>query len=153
MKKITSRSTEETAVFAKNFLFSLKPKDKATVVALSGDLGSGKTTFTKEVANILGINRSEVTSPTFVIMKTYKLKPISANKNFQHLIHIDAYRLESEEELENLGWETLLQDPKNLILVEWPEMVPDCIPKTAQKIYFKFADENTRNIEIKQNGK
>ncbi len=150
MEKVTSRSIEETAGFAKDFISSLVPEDKATVVALSGDLGSGKTAFTKETANILGINRDEVTSPTFVIMKMYKLKSASANKNFKHLVHIDAYRLESESELEKLGWETLLEDQGNLILIEWPEMVPQCIPKSAYKINFKFVDEETREIEVER---
>lgn len=141
----TTRNLQEFNIFAKNFTLGLKSDiKKAVVIGLSGDLGSGKTTFTQEVARTLGITET-ITSPTFVIEKIYKLPE---ENTFEHLIHIDAYRLEKESELEHLGWQEILENPKNLILIEWPEKVAGIIPKDAIRINFKFIDEQTREIQI-----
>ena len=90
-------------------------QDRAAIVALSGDLGAGKTTLAQAIARELGVKES-VISPTFVIMKSYPI----VRGPYKQLIHIDAYRLNSETELEKLGWAELAGDPKNLILIEWP---------------------------------
>lgn len=146
---VITHSLEDFKAFARDFISNLKPnKEIAYIVGLQGDLGSGKTTFTQEVARSLGITET-ITSPTFVIEKIYKLPESSA---FEHLIHIDAYRLEKENELLNLGWQEIISNPKNLILIEWPEKVEGVMPKDATTIYFKFIDENTRQIET-QNAK
>jgi len=145
--EIVSTSLEETAAFAQRFLESLLKEQKnntATVVGLYGDLGAGKTAFTKCVAKILGVDQ-EITSPTFVIEKIYKL-PQKTNTFFEQLIHIDAYRLEKGEELAKLGWSEIIANPKNLILLEWPEKVAEVMPKDHKKLFFTFVDENTRKI-------
>lgn len=143
-KPSLSKSLSDTRAIAEDFLDSLKTAEHATVVTLSGDLGAGKTAFTKELGNLLGIPHDQITSPTFVIMKIFNIR----HSLFEHLIHIDAYRLEDEQELVSLGWNEIVQDPKNLILVEWPEMVKGLIPKDAQKLSLKFVDETTREITI-----
>ena len=121
-----------------------KSKTKgAKIVTFSGDLGAGKTTLTKEVARLLGVKR-EIVSPTFVIMKRYEIK----NKNFKNLIHIDAYRLKNGGELLNLGFEEISQNKDNLIIIEWPEMVADCLASVSHKVVLGHKDENTRSIEI-----
>ena len=117
--------------------------DSATVIAMHGDLGSGKTTLTQEIGKILGI-KEKLVSPTFVIMKKYKI----ADTKWQYLIHIDAYRLEKSRELENLGWAELLADKNNLIIIEWPEQVPDCIPKHACHIHLTHIKEGKRQIKF-----
>lgn len=143
--KIISKGLEETADFALSLVKNLKPRDSgATIFGLSGDLGSGKTTFTKEVASLLGIKKEEVTSPTFVIEKIYAIN----HPGFSHLIHIDAYRLEKADELLHLGWQEIIADPKNLIFVEWPERVKSVLPKQTQTVFFEFVDENTRTIQL-----
>ncbi len=142
---IQTHNIEEFKNIAKSFVVSLKPQETASVVGLSGNLGSGKTTFTQEIARTLGVTET-VTSPTFVIEKIYKLPEESG---FKHLIHIDAYRLEKEIELLHLGWEEIVRDPYNLILIEWPEKVSGIMPKNAMYITFTFIDENTREIHIK----
>jgi tRNA threonylcarbamoyladenosine biosynthesis protein TsaE len=140
-----SKSIEETGKIAKEFVENIKPhKGLAFVVAMHGDLGSGKTTFVKMVAKEFGIENT-VTSPTFVIEKIYKLE----NQDFDNLIHIDAYRLKSGEELKTLGWEEVSKNPKNIIFIEWPDNVKDVLPDDKQEMYFKFIDENTREIEVK----
>ncbi len=99
----------------------------ATLVTLSGELGAGKTAFTQAVAKAYGVSES-VTSPTFVLEKVYALPKESG---FAHLIHIDAYRLESADELKVLGWDALLKEEGNLILLEWPENVASALPASA----------------------
>jgi len=139
-----SKSIDDTKSIAEDFLGSIEEnKSGAYVVGLEGDLGSGKTAFSKELAKLLGV-KEIVTSPTFVIEKIYKLK----GQKFDYLIHIDAYRLEESRELEVLGFKKLLEDPKNLILIEWPERVKEILPKNMKKIYFEFIDENVRKIEV-----
>ena len=139
-----SHSTTETKEIALHFLekIILKGLDKtATVVALYGDLGSGKTTFVQLVAKTLDI-QEQLQSPTFVIMKSYKL-PHSTFKNF---IHIDAYRLNSVSEIEKLGWSEIISNPENLVFVEWPEKIEEVMPKNSIRMDFKFIDENSREI-------
>ena len=132
--------------FAQEFVQNLKSGEKACVVGLSGDLGSGKTTFTQMAAKELGVIET-VTSPTFVIEKIYPLDKLGAGK-FKKLIHIDAYRLESGKELLSLGWQEIISDPKNLILIEWPERVADILPKDMKKLSFKFVDEERREVGV-----
>lgn len=136
-----SKSLAETHSIAEQFLSTIEKSDKATVIALQGDLGAGKTTFSQEVGKILGVGEN-MHSPTFVIMKVYEVDW----KGFKNLIHIDAYRLEKDTELLHLGWEELVSEPENLILIEWPENVSGLIPPDAKRISLKHVDENTREI-------
>ncbi len=130
--------------FAKSFIAGVfKKKRGAFVVGLQGDLGAGKTTFTKSAAKVFGV-QGVVTSPTFVIEKIYKLP---TGGEFSRLIHIDAYRLDSGSELTALGWDDIVNDSENIILIEWPERVADILPKDIQMIHFNFIDENTREVE------
>lgn len=138
---ILSESLEKTYDLARDYIATLTPASHATVLAFTGDLGSGKTAFTQGVARALGVT-TDITSPTFVIEKIYKLE----GQAFEHLVHIDAYRLASGKELSHLGWEELLANPKNLIVVEWPELVADVMPEYARKLTFAFIDESTRSI-------
>lgn len=140
--EVKTRNSEELQATAANFAAGISPHTRATVVALCGDLGAGKTTFAQGVAKALGVEE-DVTSPTFVIEKIYTLK----SRNFARLIHIDAYRLESPHELEVLGFRELLQDPSNLILVEWPEKAGNLIPEDAIKLRFDIHGDE-RNISI-----
>ena len=138
-----SKSMEETRAIAKEFLDTLEKKEKAVIVALQGDLGAAKTAFTQAVGAELGILEN-MQSPTFVIEKIYEIDW----NGFKHLIHIDAYRLESSDELLRLGWGEITKEPENIIFIEWPENVASIIPADAKKISFEFIDEETREIEI-----
>ncbi|MEN9604785.1 MAG: tRNA threonylcarbamoyladenosine biosynthesis protein TsaE [Candidatus Parcubacteria bacterium] len=109
---------------------------KACVVFLKGDLGAGKTTFIKAVAGALGIEE-EVTSPTFVILKRYPINNMGDVFPFTDLIHIDAYRLKSYDELAALKFDTYLFNPKFLIMIEWPEMIHN--PEMKPDIFMKFS--------------
>ncbi|HUO56235.1 MAG TPA: tRNA (adenosine(37)-N6)-threonylcarbamoyltransferase complex ATPase subunit type 1 TsaE [Candidatus Paceibacterota bacterium] len=118
---------------AARFLSTLLPRaDGAMVIALSGDLGAGKTTFVQGISEALCVEE-RVTSPTFVIKKIYELE----SQPFGRLIHIDAYRLKDAHELETLGWHEIVADPRNLILVDWPERVASLIPANARHLAFE----------------
>lgn len=90
------------------------------ILALSGDLGAGKTTFTKGLAAAFGIVKN-VTSPTFAIMNVYDLP--EAKNGIKTLVHIDAYRLESPDEIITIGAEDYLGEPDVLTVIEWPEKI------------------------------
>ncbi len=129
---------------AAGFTLGLTPlPDRATVVGLYGDLGAGKTTFTQAAAKALGVTET-LNSPTFLIQKRYMIQ----DSRFRNLIHIDAYRLKSSDELRKLRFEELLADPKNLILVEWADKVADLLPSDHHKLQFTFIDDSTREISF-----
>jgi len=143
--EILSKSLEQTEKVAQEFVKKIlaEKRDKALVVGLHGDLGSGKTTFVQLVAKNLGIKET-ITSPTFVILKNYTLN----TKPYTLLVHIDSYRLENGKELEKLGWREIINNPENLVLIEWPELVEDVLPKDIWTINFGFIDETTRRIDL-----
>lgn len=137
------KSKQELALFAKDFLEHLVPSPAtATIIGLSGDLGAGKTAFTKEIALLLGVSE-EILSPTFVLAKFYPLK----GKPWGELVHIDAYRIEGENELSVLRWEEMIRDPKKLIVVEWPEQLGKHFSGFTSTLEFVFVDEHTRKIK------
>ena len=122
---------EELQAEAARFSRSLFPSSThATLVTLSGELGAGKTSFTQGIASALGV-QEPITSPTFVLEKVYDLPE---GKRYAKLVHIDAYRLEGEKSLAPLGFDDLYADPKNLIMLEWPELVASQLPKADMAI-------------------
>lgn len=139
--KYLSKSSEDTNKIAKDFLETVYPTGESCVVALQGELGTGKTAFVQEIGKILGVAEN-MHSPTFVIEKIYLID----FKGFKKLIHLDAYRLEKESELLHLGWQEIIREPENLILIEWPENVAAIIPRDARRVSFKFINETTREI-------
>lgn len=143
--RVTSHSPEDTAAYARLVAGEVLKKGRddegAVVLALTGSLGAGKTTFTKAFVAACGVVDT-VTSPTFVIEKRYALN----GQSFEKLIHIDAYRLESARELEGIGFRSLLMDSANLIVLEWPEKVLEIIPETAHWIRFAHVSESERAI-------
>ena len=143
MKEVLHNAGEVEG-FARRVISDLKVgSENATVVGLYGDLGAGKTTFSQAVAKTLEVEET-VVSPTFVIMKIYEL----SGQKWKHLIHIDAYRLEKSSELARLGWQELISDSGNLILIEWPERVVDIMLEHTS-IHFTHISENEREIEVK----
>ncbi len=145
----TVSSLSELRDVAKKFLLVLAkkaPKGQGVLVGLSGDLGTGKTAFTKCVAEVLGITET-VTSPTFVLEKRYSIpKGSIVGDRFTKLVHLDAYRLYKGSEMNVLDWNTTLADERNLILLEWPEQVEDALPKNTVKVVFEYVDTGVRQV-------
>lgn len=140
-----SKNVKDTSKIAKNFLIKiLKNKGKkALVVGLSGELGAGKTAFTKAVGKLLGVNKN-INSPTFVIIKKYLLK-----NEYKYFFHLDAYRLKNEKELLHLGWQEIIDNNKHLVFIEWPENVIKIMPKNSYFIYISQTKEGHRILTLK----
>jgi tRNA threonylcarbamoyladenosine biosynthesis protein TsaE len=138
----TVQNLEEFEAEAARFVATISPRAAATLVTLSGNLGAGKTAFTKVIARELGIEEI-VNSPTFVLEKIYQLAP---EKPFKRLLHLDAYRLEKGSDLLPLGFDESMKDEGNLILVEWPEKVAEALPPPAVKISIEVLENGARKI-------
>lgn len=106
-------------------------------LAMTGDLGAGKTAFTRGIARGLGIHE-DITSPTFTIINQYEA-PVP-------LAHMDAYRLKTPEELENAGFYDYMED--FVVVLEWADRVEELLPGDVLWIYFTVLDENRRTIEF-----
>lgn len=136
--KIKSYSEYDTIELAQNIE---SEKFKNMVICLEGDLGSGKTIFTKGFARSMEIKES-VTSPTFNIIKEYNSGEIP-------LYHMDLYRLDGD--VEDLGIEDYYKKG-GVCIIEWADMIPDYLPRNYLKIKFKIVDENTRVIILEPKG-
>jgi len=142
MVEILSKSEAQTKKVAKLLaeeIFSptsRQTKNRAWVIGLEGELGSGKTKFIQGFAKGLAI-KSRLTSPTFVLMKKYK-----------NLYHIDCYRLNKPKELLDLDFKEIISNPQNIVLIEWAEKVRKILPKNTIWINFKIINQNERKIKI-----
>lgn len=136
--------------FAKNFAKKL-PKTAgktAHVVALSGNLGAGKTTFVQAVAKALGVTET-VQSPTFIFVRPHPIPQgffgFGKKSVFKRLVHIDLYRLHPTD-ADTVGLAAYMRDPENLVMIEWPENMPSDMPKAAEHLSFEVLGPDTRRI-------
>ena len=136
--KITTNKEEETIEIAQNIESEKFPN---MVICLNGDLGSGKTIFTKGFAEALGIEEN-ITSPTFNIIKEYNTEETNLN-------HMDLYRLEGD--VRNLGLEEYFEKG-GVVIIEWADMIEDYLPEERLEIRFKVVDEDTRVLIFKPYG-
>ena len=134
MKKYVSKTIEDTYALAKTIADTLVGNE---IILLDGDLGAGKTTFTKGLARALGIDAT-VTSPTFTLMKTYHGGRLC-------LYHFDLYRVHNPEELQELGFDEYF-DCGGVCVIEWNKYV--CFPNKQIKIKISYVDSNQRIFEI-----
>ncbi|MEI6529328.1 MAG: tRNA (adenosine(37)-N6)-threonylcarbamoyltransferase complex ATPase subunit type 1 TsaE [Candidatus Falkowbacteria bacterium] len=142
MEKIVTKNEKETQALGYELGSQLKGGE---VLALCGDLGAGKTKFLQGLAKGLGI-KGRVNSPTFNILKLYK---INGNKNVKSFCHIDAYRLHSEKDLISLGVEEFFKDNKTVTAIEWAGKVKKIWPKDIISIELVHVGENSREIRVK----
>ncbi|MFA6268565.1 MAG: L-threonylcarbamoyladenylate synthase [archaeon] len=145
--KVVTRSEEETRVFGEKLAINLinKKLDKPIIVALQGELGTGKTQLCKGLAKSLGI-KQEVVSPTFVICREYIVK-----NDFNKFFHMDIYKLIEPEELWEVGFKEMLSD-RNLIVIEWAEKASKIIKDLGETVFVVWINmyhksENERIIE------
>ena len=142
MEKIVTKNEKETQALGYELGSHLKGGE---VLALCGELGAGKTKFLQGLAKGLGI-KGRVNSPTFNILKLYK---INGNKNVKAFCHIDAYRLHSEKDLISLGVEEFFKDNKTVTAIEWAEKVKKIWPKNIISIELVHVSESSREIRVK----
>ena len=154
MKKFVSNNLEELKKIAKDLSDNLMSRSRldisggALVLALMGDLGSGKTTFAQAFAEGLGV-KEKVKSPTFIIFRKSKVADKKwQEKVFKYFYHFDVYRINSEKEILNLGWEEIISNPENIVLVEWADKIEKILPKNSVKINFKHLKGDKREIVL-----
>lgn len=141
-EKNITKSAEETIKIAENLAKKIKPGD---FIALFGELGGGKTTFTQGLVKGLNIKK-RIISPTFIIIREYDIP----GKNYK-FYHIDLYRINMEDyEVSELGLSEILEEGKGIVVVEWAEKMGKFLPKKRKEIYFKYLSENRREITIKE---
>lgn len=136
LKEVVRRIIKELRVRSKN---------QALVIALVGELGAGKTTFTQVLGEELGIAREAIRSPSFVLQKLYPLG--SEGQPFKQLIHIDCYRLDTVDELQHLNWTEIMGDSGNLMVVEWADKIAPRLPNHYLEIRFTVVDECRRQLD------
>ncbi len=115
----------------------------ALVIGFEGPLGAGKTTLIQKIVKHYG-NSEPVTSPTFVIAKWYTL-PHEVQQRFKTLVHIDAYRIEDEHELESIRFDTLCLDEHTLVLVEWPSQIKEAMTRVGG-VYFTLSHKDDHRM-------
>lgn len=133
MKEFITKSAEETIFFGRKIGASLLPND---VIALTGNLGAGKTTLIQGIAEGLGV-KDYVTSPTFIIINEYQGR--------LPLYHFDLYRLAGISETEDLGVEEYF-NREGVCVIEWAEKLSGTLPKNTETIEIKVLSENEREL-------
>lgn len=144
--EIFTKSAQETQKLGQEFAArlnfgKLNSRNGAAIICLSGDLGSGKTTFIQGLARGLGITK-RILSPTFVLMREYSL--VGQMKFY----HVDLYRIESPADVRGLGLQEIWDNQENIIAIEWPEKIKEILPGKIIELRFSYLDENARKIEI-----
>lgn len=142
--KIISQSPSQTKQIAAEVL---KHLEGGAVIGLSGDLGSGKTTFVQGMAEALDVV-GPITSPTFVALQVY---PVPLHHSISYFCHIDAYRLKSKHDALSTGLTDYLGRSDTLCLVEWPENIKSLLLINTQVIEFSHTNEKTRSLELPDN--
>ncbi len=137
--RITTKSELETIELAQNFESEKFPN---MIICLNGELGSGKTMFTKGIANALGINET-ITSPTFSIIKEYLYGELP-------LYHMDVYRLDGDTD--SVGIEDYF-NKGGVVVIEWADTIKDILPNERLDIKFVAVDENKRLLILEPHGK
>lgn len=147
----TSTSEDYTAALGQALASLLRSGD---VIALHGELGAGKTTLVRAIAQGLGIDPSLVSSPTFVLVNQYPIPAGPSPLSRGQLIHVDAYRLTSTDDLEHLGWDQLL-DPTTgaakgnaAAIIEWAGKIEDALPAHHATLQLATLDQSTREITL-----
>ena len=134
-RSLVVRGLHETEELGRRIASGLKAGD---TVALQGDLGAGKTTLARAILRGLGVS-GEVPSPTFTLVQQYDTPRL-------RIAHCDFYRIEDPAEVEELGLEDALAE--GALLIEWPERVPDCIPRDVLRIRIAIVGENARAVQF-----
>lgn len=137
-KEFTTTSPEQTIARGRSFVETLSAGD---VVCLKGDLGAGKTHFVKGMAEGLGIDGDDVSSPTFTLINEYY--------GDKTLYHFDCYRMESPREALEIGAEEYFYG-EGVTVIEWPERIISLIPSNAIWISIEAPDKNTRKFVIRK---
>lgn len=148
--EIITERAEKTQKAGENLarqILKRKRGRQSLVIGLEGELGSGKTTFIQGLAMGLGI-KDQITSPTFVIMKKYRIRTCEGLTSARCFYHIDCYRLNKPKDLLDLDFKEILENPENIIVIEWAEKVKKILPKNTLWIEFEHINRDKRKITL-----
>lgn len=140
-------ATQELARTLAQVVLESSRAQHARVIALSGELGSGKTTFAQAFGRSCGVKK-RLLSPTFALRSIYATK----NTTYPILEHYDWYRLKGVKELAPIGWIDALKNPKRILLVEWPERAKRALPKACISVKLSHTKDGSRSATITFNG-
>lgn len=140
MQEFISHNLVDTEKIAQNLLSNLGDKN---ILALSGNLGAGKTTFVKFLAACLGV-KENITSPTFVLLKVYEIE----KQRYQKFVHVDCYRLDGNEDLVDIGLQDYVSDDGNLVLIEWADKISNLPKEKVLQIKIEILGETSRKFII-----
>ncbi len=143
-QKVIVKSPKEMKAFAAKFAKTLKGGE---VLALTGELGAGKTTFVQGLAKALGV-KAVVQSPTFLLIKCYPVELKAVSCKLKALCHIDAYRIKTPRELMMIGALEKIADPQTVTAIEWADRVKAVVPKNAVKISFTHGKKDNERIVL-----
>jgi tRNA threonylcarbamoyladenosine biosynthesis protein TsaE len=143
-KTVITDNFKKTQEFGEKFAATLQGGE---VLALYGDLGSGKTTFMQGLAKGLGITRN-IISPTFIIMRSYEIGTGDKGLGTKNLYHLDLYRIANGEQAVDLGLKELMGDPENIVAIEWPDKIENLLPEKRINLYFEYLEDDKRQIRI-----
>ena len=141
---LVTKSPSETQKWSERFAKKLRGGD---MVALYGELGSGKTTFVQGLARGLGVKR-HIISPTFIIVRKYGMGIMNHESGIKSFYHVDLYRIENKNDLQGLGLEEIMKDKHSIVAIEWAEKVGELLPKTRWDIQFAYVSESRRRVHI-----
>ncbi len=144
MKTYITKSAEETIKLGQDIGKTIK---NSTLIALYGDLGSGKTTFVQGLAKGLGINKRLI-SPTFIILRTYEIENGQWTMDNGQFYHVDLYRTRSADDIRGIGLDEIIKNNQDIVVVEWAEKLGEFLPDKRMDINFKQQD-NIREITVK----
>jgi len=142
-----SRSAEETVKLGEEF--AEKYLHSGSLVVLRGELGAGKTQFTKGVAHFFGLREDEISSPTYALVNEYEIPPGGVHDVIiSRLYHLDCYRFEKPEELIELGIEEYLYPTHAVTLIEWPERIEAFLPEKRIEVMIEVVSVNVRKFTV-----
>lgn len=143
----SSQTKKLAEILAKKIIKNALKKKNAQIIGLEGNLGGGKTTFLQGFARGLGI-QEKILSPTFVLMKKFKILTTNYQLQYTNFYHIDCYRVKKAREILDLDFKKIVSNPKNIIAVEWANRIRRIMPKDTIWIKFMFAKKNKRKITL-----
>lgn len=144
MKTVYPQGTEQLYPLARDLLSELESEGSAHVLTLSGELGSGKTSFVQICGELLGLTH-QITSPTFTLMHSFPL----THSRFATLYHLDLYRLSHHSEVQELGLKEILDTPSSFVLIEWPDRAEDLLADVPHyALYFSHVSPDRRRVDI-----
>ena len=150
--------TKKVAKLLAKKILKKGPEKQATIIALVGSLGGGKTTFLQGFAKGLGIGE-KILSPSFIILRKFQIPRIKfpviskfqtagSKQQFKNFYHLDCYRIKKAKEILDLGFKEIISDPQNIVTIEWADKIKKILPKDSLIIKFKFLSKNKREIKI-----